>query len=48
MVTFLIPISALFLSVFILRKHLHWKTFAGTISIFVGLAAIAGRLLRTL
>ena len=47
LVTFLIPISALLLGVFILHEQLYWNTFAGMILIFVGLAAIDGRLLKT-
>lgn len=46
LVTFLIPISALLLGVFILHEQLYWNTFAGMILIFVGLAAIDGRLLK--
>ena len=46
LVTFLIPISALFLGVFILHEQLHWNTLVGTILIFTGLAAIDGRLLK--
>ena len=46
LVTFLIPISALFLGVFILHEQLHWSTLVGTILIFTGLAAIDGRLLK--
>ena len=46
LVTFLIPISALFLGVFILHEQLHWNTLVGTILIFIGLAAIDGRLLK--
>ncbi|MCY7277018.1 MAG: EamA family transporter, partial [Phormidesmis sp. CAN_BIN44] len=42
-----IPISALLLGVFILHEQLYWNTFAGMILIFVGLAAIDGRLLKT-
>ena len=47
LVTFLIPISALFLGVFILHEPLHRNTFAGMILIFLGLAAIDGRLFKT-
>ncbi len=47
LVTFLIPISALLLGVFILHEQLYWNTFAGMILIFVGLTAIDGRLLKT-
>ncbi len=47
LVTFLIPISALFLGMSILHEPLHWNTFAGMILIFLGLAAIDGRLFKT-
>ncbi|KAF3891246.1 DMT family transporter [Tolypothrix bouteillei VB521301] len=46
LVTFLIPISALLLGVFVLGERLDWNTFAGMSLIFTGLAAIDGRLLR--
>jgi drug/metabolite transporter (DMT)-like permease len=44
LVTFLIPISAIFLGVFFLNERLTWNTFVGMAMIFVGLAAIDGRL----
>jgi drug/metabolite transporter (DMT)-like permease len=43
LVTFLIPVSSLFLGVFILGEQLHWTTFASMVLIFIGLAAIDGR-----
>ena len=43
LVTFLIPISALLLGVFILGERLDWTAFAGMIFIFIGLIAIDGR-----
>ncbi|MUG93543.1 EamA family transporter [Scytonema sp. UIC 10036] len=46
LVTFLIPMSALLLGVFVLGERLDWNTFAGMAFIFTGLAAIDGRLLR--
>ncbi|MUL37760.1 EamA family transporter [Gloeocapsopsis sp. AAB1 = 1H9] len=44
LVTFLIPISALLLGVFILNEQLTWNAIAGMALIFVGLVAIDGRL----
>ncbi|MBW4636236.1 MAG: DMT family transporter [Iphinoe sp. HA4291-MV1] len=44
LVTFLIPISALLLGVFILGERLDWTAFAGMALIFIGLTAIDGRL----
>lgn len=44
LVTFLIPVSALLLGVFVLNERLNWHTFAGMALIFVGLVAIDGRL----
>lgn len=44
LVTFLIPVSALLLGVFVLNERLNWHTFAGMALIFVGLIAIDGRL----
>ncbi|WP_199314194.1 DMT family transporter [Leptolyngbya sp. FACHB-671] len=44
LVTFLIPLSALLLGVFVLGESLEWNAFAGMALIFVGLAAIDGRL----
>jgi drug/metabolite transporter (DMT)-like permease len=46
LVSFLIPITALLLGVFVLGEKLDWNTFAGMALIFSGLAAIDGRLLR--
>ncbi|WP_232224152.1 DMT family transporter [Mastigocladopsis repens] len=43
LVTFVIPVSSLFLGVFILGEQLHWTTFASMVLIFIGLAAIDGR-----
>ncbi|WP_255348397.1 DMT family transporter [Gloeocapsa sp. PCC 7428] len=45
LVTFLIPISALLLGVFILNEQLTWNAIAGMALIFVGLVAIDGRLI---
>ncbi len=44
LVTFLIPVSALGLGVFILGEQLQWTEFFGMVLIFAGLAAIDGRL----
>ncbi|WP_231510228.1 DMT family transporter [Fischerella sp. PCC 9605] len=44
LVTFLIPISALLLGIFILGERLDCHAFAGMIFIFTGLAAIDGRI----
>jgi len=44
LVTFLIPVSALLLGVFVLNERLDWNAFAGMALIFIGLAAIDGRL----
>lgn len=44
LVTFLIPISAIFLGVFFLKERLTWNTFVGMALIFIGLTAIDGRL----
>ncbi|WP_218596858.1 EamA family transporter [Chroogloeocystis siderophila] len=41
----LIPVSALFLGVFILNEQLTWNAIAGMALIFVGLVAIDGRLI---
>ncbi|KYC39147.1 ABC transporter permease [Scytonema hofmannii PCC 7110] len=46
LVSFLIPITALLLGVFVLGERLDWNTFAGMALIFTGLVAIDGRLLR--
>jgi len=45
LVTFLIPISALLLGVFILNEQLTWNAIVGMALIVVGLVAIDGRLL---
>lgn len=45
LVNFLVPISAVFLGRLILGERLEWTGFAGMALIFVGLAAIDGRLL---
>ncbi|NJN57030.1 MAG: DMT family transporter [Leptolyngbyaceae cyanobacterium SL_5_9] len=45
LVTFLIPLSALLLGVLVLGERLEWNAFAGMVLIFVGLAAIDGRLI---
>ncbi len=46
LVTFLIPVSAVFLGVFVLGEHLGWNAFVGMGCIFSGLIAIDGRLLK--
>ena len=46
LVTFLIPITALALGTFILGEMLSWTAIAGMGLIFVGLAAVDGRVLR--
>ncbi|MCG8687800.1 MAG: DMT family transporter [Desulfobacterales bacterium] len=43
LVTFLIPVSAIFLGAVILGESLSWNAFAGMAMIFAGLAAIDGR-----
>ncbi len=43
LVTFLIPVSALLLGVFVLGERPDWITFAGMALIFLGLAAVDGR-----
>lgn len=48
LVTFLIPLSALLLGVLVLGERLEWNAFAGMGLIFVGLAAIDGRLFNKL
>jgi drug/metabolite transporter (DMT)-like permease len=45
LVTFLIPVSAIFLGTVFLGEHLAWRHFMGMGLIGVGLAAIDGRLL---
>ena len=44
LVTFLIPVSAIFLGVVALGERPGWNAFAGMVLIFLGLAAIDGRL----
>ncbi len=44
LVTFLIPVSALFLGVAVLGERPDWSAFAGLTLIFAGLAAVDGRL----
>ncbi len=44
LVTFLIPVSALFLGVAVLGERPEWSAFAGLALIFAGLAAVDGRL----
>ena len=44
LVTFLIPVSALFLGVAVLGERPDWPAFAGLTLIFAGLAAVDGRL----
>ncbi len=48
LVTFLIPVSAIFLGVAVLGESLAWNAFAGMAMIFAGLLAIDGRILRWL
>ncbi len=48
LVTFLIPVSALVLGTFVLGERLGVTAFAGMAIIFLGLAAIDGRLIRVL
>ncbi len=43
LVTFLIPVSALLLGVFVLGEQPHWTAFVGMALIFAGLAAVDGR-----
>ncbi|GJL94974.1 MAG: ABC transporter permease [Hyphococcus sp.] len=43
LVTFLIPISGIFLGIVVLGEHLFWNHIAGLIVITLGLAAIDGR-----
>ena len=45
LVTFLIPVSALLLGVAVLGERPGWTAFAGMALIFVGLAAVDGRLI---
>lgn len=46
LVTFLIPVSAIFLGVTVLGESPSWNTFAGMAMIFAGLAAIDGRVIK--
>lgn len=46
LVTFLIPISAILLGVFILGERLGWNALGGMLLIFTGLIAIDGRLIK--
>ena len=46
LVTFLIPLSAIFLGVMVLGERLEWNAFVGMGLIFIGLIAIDGRLFK--
>ena len=48
LVTFLIPVSAIFLGVMVLGERPGWNAFGGMALIFVGLIAIDGRVLKCL
>lgn len=48
LVTLLVPISAMALGALVLGERLAWNAFAGMVLIFLGLAAIDGRVLRGL
>ena len=48
LVTFLIPVSAIFLGVIVLGEQLKWNDFGGMALIFMGLIAIDGRVLKLL
>lgn len=48
LVTFLIPVSALFLGVAVLGERLTWPAIAGMALIFAGLAAVDGRVVSSL
>ena len=48
LVTFLIPVSAIFLGMMVLGESLRWNAFAGMALIFTGLIFIDGRLLKRL
>jgi len=48
LVTFLIPVSAIFLGVLLLGERPGWNAFGGMALIFTGLVAIDGRLLKHL
>ena len=46
LVTFLIPVSAIFLGMIVLGETPGWNAFAGMVLIFIGLVFIDGRLLK--
>jgi drug/metabolite transporter (DMT)-like permease len=46
LVTFLIPVSAIFLGVMVLGERPGWNAFGGMALIFMGLMAIDGRLVK--
>lgn len=46
LVTFLIPVSALVLGILFLGERLDWTAYAGMALIFLGLAAVDGRVVR--
>jgi drug/metabolite transporter (DMT)-like permease len=48
LVTFLIPVSAIFLGILVLGEKPGWNAFAGMALIFAGLVFIDGRLIRAL
>jgi drug/metabolite transporter (DMT)-like permease len=48
LVTFLIPVSAIFLGIVVLGERPGWNAFGGMVLIFIGLIAIDGRLLKRL
>ncbi|MFQ4141615.1 DMT family transporter [Chlorogloeopsis sp. ULAP02] len=48
LVTFLIPVSALVLGIFVLGEQLPWTEFGGMVLIFASLAVIDGRLISRL
>jgi drug/metabolite transporter (DMT)-like permease len=48
LVTFLIPVSALLLGVFLLGEEISYSAYAGMAVIFIGLACIDGRLLKNM
>ena len=48
LVTFLIPVSAIFLGIMVLGERPGWNAFGGMMLIFAGLIAIDGRLLKRL
>jgi drug/metabolite transporter (DMT)-like permease len=45
LVTFIIPVTAIFLGVMVLGEKLGWNVFGGMTLIFLGLIAIDGRLI---